>query len=258
MCNDVVRYFRETPCYSAHVPATSDGVPRRMSDVAAISNYGSCTLEQNILAPHLMELALDKSLLDLAGGYLGCVPSLYSINTFWTFPIADAGVTHLYHRDVDDFRFLAVFVYWTDVTKGEGEFYYIQHSHNREWLDSEIKKYQAKPFNWSRLNVSDVEEFHKCFSDYSQNNDSLYEKLFRKDLQTVCGPRGTAIISDTFNLHKGSLPATRPRLVTWFRYGLYANDAYRNDKTAPVDPSILGTRIAFNDLNRFICRLIIS
>jgi len=66
-------------------------------------------------APHFFEFAL--ALTSSAGRYLGQTPRLYSLNAFTTYPIDGPLNPDIqeWHRDRDDSRFLALFVYLTDV-----------------------------------------------------------------------------------------------------------------------------------------------
>lgn len=262
-CADAVSYFTNTPCYNGHVPHKGDGIARLPFETARQWGYGSYTLEQSLRCPHIIEWALNDGLLDIVGGYLGCLPTLYSINTFWTFPKENVGLTHDFHRDEDDYRFLAVFIYWTDVTFGEGEFYFIPRTHDRVLMDRFITNARRKLFGRAVTlrgirNFDEFRHMNRRTGGTGYGNGKVYERLFSKDVLMFDGPTGTSFISDTFGLHRGSLPSTRPRLATWIRFGLYANEAYNIDRTHPVRPNVVGNRIELNERNRFICRLIIS
>jgi hypothetical protein len=260
VCESVRAFFRSTPCYAAHVPAYSKSAARSVEETASVSNYGSYRLDQSLVAPHILELALDPRLLELVGGYLGCLPTLYSINTFWTFPAADVGLTHSYHRDEDDYRFVVVFVYWTDVEVGEGEFYFIEGTHDREWVEHRIERslwplfYRLRGMRW----VQNAEDLRRLNGGNGYGYDPVYRRLFGRYIRCFDGTAGTAIATDTFGLHRGAPPRERPRLCTWIRYGLYANEAYRIDKTEPIPASRLHSRISDDELTRHITRLVLD
>lgn len=259
-CQEVEAYFRSIPCYAAHVPAKSDGVTHSVDDAAVCSNYGSYKLEQNLRAPNLIELALDPAVLDLAGGYLGCAPSLYSINTFWTFPTASAGMTHRFHRDEDDFRFVVVFIYWTDVEAGEGEFYFIEGTHDHRVVEERVRYKPWALFRNMRKKrvVNSAEELRWLNGGTGYDHDGLYQELFNSDIRRIDGKAGIATVSDTFGLHRGALPRSRRRLCTWIRYGLYSNLAYMYDQTAPVRASIFQGRVFDDPVTRHITRLVLD
>lgn len=76
----------------------------------------TCWAPEDVLrAPHFLEFVLGMT--DVAGAYLGQEPLLYSVNAFTTYPI-DGPMNpdiQAWHRDKDDVRFVALFVYLTDV-----------------------------------------------------------------------------------------------------------------------------------------------
>lgn len=112
-------YLLSRPIYAnAHVPQTSrnagqEPMPREM---ASASECVCVHTDDAILAPHLIEKGL--STIDLAAEYLGRDPPVaYSMNIFWTRP-GPAGTRpdiQEFHTDSDDERFLAMFVYLTDI-----------------------------------------------------------------------------------------------------------------------------------------------
>lgn len=259
-CSEAVEYFSATRCYAGHVPAASDGVPKLPADAAKASTYGSYRLQESMAAPHLLECALHPQVLGLAGAYLGCAPLLYSINTFWTFPGEKPGLTHGFHRDEDDYRFLAVFLYLTDVEPGEGELYFIEGTHNVQTVSIRIRPRWLKrvlPFQKPDV-ASDAEEFRRLSNGNGYGHDAFYERRFSGYVRCVAGPAGAAFMADTFGLHRGTPPRSRPRLVTWFRYGLYENVAYRHDRTERVPASLVRGRIDDDPAIRHVSRLVLD
>ncbi len=260
-CREVVNYFSNTRCYNAHTPVYGDKVLRTPQDTAKHFNYGSYTLDQVIKCPHLLEFALNNDILDIVGGYLGCLPTLYSMNTFWTFPISNPGLTHDYHRDEDDYKFLVVFVYWTDVEAGEGEFYFIPQTHDHSMMNAYIGSKRREGGDMESLlsGVDDFDALRRMSGGNGYGNADFYTKLFGNKMEQVAGEAGTTFISDTFGIHRGSRPQTRPRLTTWFRFGLYANAGYHAEKIIPVPRSAVEGRVNLDDArNKFICRLLIQ
>ena len=104
------------------VLAYLDGRPRHHGHVKGASvaahqpGNSTCWAHEDVLgAPHFFEFAL--GLTDDAKRYLERDALLYSVNVFTTYPI-DGPMNpdiQVYHRDRDDERFLALFVYLTDV-----------------------------------------------------------------------------------------------------------------------------------------------
>src|SRR5258708_35767445 len=73
--------------------------------------------DQVMRAPHVVDIFNDPRLIDLIEEYLGCVPTLYSLNGWWSFPANRPELIHsqYFHRDIDDWRFLTLFLYLTHV-----------------------------------------------------------------------------------------------------------------------------------------------
>ncbi|MBF0333766.1 MAG: hypothetical protein HQL40_08985, partial [Alphaproteobacteria bacterium] len=98
---EVVAYLRTRPCYAGHHVFVPDAgtPPLRLGGEAERNRFTSYSREDLMLAPHLVELATSPTVVDLATRHLGCLPSFYSLNSFWSFPghgVADVG--QQFHR----------------------------------------------------------------------------------------------------------------------------------------------------------------
>jgi hypothetical protein len=107
---------RECPRYAGHVKREGqppDGRPITCWDMHDL-----------MLAPYFWEWAV--SFTPLAAQYLCIAPLLYSMNLFESTPSdwdPHPGI-EAFHRDYDDTRFLALFLYLTDVYPGDGSHVY--------------------------------------------------------------------------------------------------------------------------------------
>ncbi len=112
---EVRDHLRKTTAYTEHVQAYSDGAARDFDYTAEGTEIWCHAMADVVAAPHFFEFALQQ--VELARAYLEALPRLYSMNAFWTRPGTRAPVAYLqeWHRDNDDDRFLAFFVYGTDV-----------------------------------------------------------------------------------------------------------------------------------------------
>ena len=91
-----------------------------MSDVPADQNYACYDYLDVWSAPHIMSVATQDRLLDLAQGYFGGAPTLYSINAFWSFPNRQPHpYSQVFHRDWEDYRSLVAFTLLTPVDDPE-------------------------------------------------------------------------------------------------------------------------------------------
>lgn len=107
---------QDCPRYAGHVKR--EGRPHAGQPI-------SCwDMHDLIVAPHFWEWAV--AFTPLAALYLGATPLLYSMNVFESTPSdwpPHPGI-EVFHRDADDVRFLALFLYLTDVHDGDGAHVY--------------------------------------------------------------------------------------------------------------------------------------
>src|SRR5690606_8644383 len=81
-------------------------------------------------APHVLRIANDPEIISAVSGALGARPIISSLIAWWSIPHAgQAREAELFHRDVDDWRFIKLFVYLTDVDAGAGPHVYVPGSH---------------------------------------------------------------------------------------------------------------------------------
>ena len=105
---EMLAYLKTRPTYHGHVKGASVAVHQ--------PGNSTCWAPEDVLAaPHFFEFAM--SVLPLVKEYLGPHPLLYSVNAFTTYPIMGPMNPDIqaWHRDRDDEKFLALFVYLTDV-----------------------------------------------------------------------------------------------------------------------------------------------
>lgn len=248
--DDIRGHLARAPSFAAHIASKSDGVERTLEDCQARSAQACYRMSDIIAAPHLIELANRDDVLALMEAYLGCVPSIYSINAFWTFP-GHAGLIpglQTYHRDMDDFRFCTLFVFLTDLEPGNGSHYFVRGSHRADLVERQIR--QANP------NADCAGELERLFAKVAAVDDVALAPL-RSQIETVAGPAGTAVFEDTYGLHKGDPPKTN-RLLAWIRYGLYRNWTNLTDKVTPVPRRLVAGRIPDTARHRYINRLVVE
>jgi hypothetical protein len=166
-----------------------------------------------ITAAPVMRIAVD---------YLGCKPTLSGLGAYWSFPGNEPAVyTQHFHRDLDDWRFVKLFVYLTDVDDGSGPHAYVMQSHRT------AAHFRARPYSRRAI-------------------DSHYG---RDKVHTVLGPRGTAFMADTYGIHAGMVPTHAPRLILQAQYSLLPVFAFHYEPVEAEDTS---------DLDPYVTRLIIA
>jgi hypothetical protein len=98
-----------------------------------------------------------------------------------------------FHRDFDDYRFIKLFCYLTDVDETSGPHVFIRGSHR---VNKHIEARQAL-------------------------SDEIVAQEFGADnILRVVGPAGTAFLENSFGVHRGMPAATRPRLILQVLYSL--------------------------------------
>lgn len=152
----------------------------------------------------ISKLATDPILNWISAKFLGSMPTFVGANLWWTFPVTALESdrekhAHIYHRDVDDFRFIKFFFYLTDVPAGDGGHVCVLASHKTPPL-------LRKGDRWNIRRYSD-DEINNTYS-----TDLVHE---------IFGPSGTGFAENTLCIHKGSTPHTEARLLLQLQFALF-------------------------------------
>jgi hypothetical protein len=194
---------------------TPSGNMCALADIPAGTAQVSYPLRTILECAAVSPLANNPHILAIARHYLGCTPTISSIGIRWSFCGGQAAATQTFHRDVDDWRFLKLFVYLSDVDDASGPHEYVKGSHRirgtlrgNSYSDSDIE---------SRFGAGGVDR--------------------------VTGPRGTAFFADTYGIHRGRPPQKKPRLMLQVQYSVlpvyaFAYEPLEIPSTLPVDSYI--------------------
>lgn len=157
--------------------------------------------------PTVERLAVDPTILAIAGQYFGAEPVLLGGRTWWSFPAESSTLRktfdgQCFHYDLDDYYAMAFLFYLSDVDEQSGPHIYVRTSHRRKPLRFLLAPLRSRPDQ-------------KIVDFYGPGSIIL-----------VCGSAGSGFVEDLFCYHKGSHPLGRNRLVLQFRYGLrrYGNE----------------------------------
>lgn len=197
----------------SHVPYTSNTAVNSLAEVPPEHSYATYEFLDLWSSPHVMELATQDRFLDLAQAYLGCTPTLYSINAFWSLPNRlPHPYSQVFHRDHEDFRSLVVFTLLTPVdAPEEGAHYYVEKSHDAIWLEAALR---AEGIG-TKLEYLIEGPFVS----------SMAMRLFGRSARRFQGPAGYSFCGDGYGLHRALVPHSKPRLLMWFRFGNFFNEA---------------------------------
>lgn len=187
-------HFHNKP---VHLPS---GVTIPFSDLPPGAAQAAYNLEAILDCDAIVELAHSPQFLGIAEAWLGCWPTLCSIGARWSLPVPDLPMTtQAFHRDPDDWRFLKVFVYLTDVDENAGPHCYVTGSHATS----------------GRL-VGNV-----------YPNQEVVSRFGSDRIHAVIGSAGTCFVADTWGIHKGVAPIQKPRLLLQLQYSLLPNYSLR-------------------------------
>jgi hypothetical protein len=118
------------------------------------------------------------------------------VNSWWSSPAeGPPEEAELFHRDKDDWRFLKLFVYLTDVDEQAGPHVYVPTSH----------RYKGAEF--SRQRRYDESEVLHVFG--------------QRGIHRFMGQRGTSFLENTYGLHRGLPPKRGRRLILQVTYSLF-------------------------------------
>lgn len=233
---DVHGHLRSKPLLLAHDAHMGKTRVASIDDVPHDQNYACYDYLDLWSSPHLIELAAHDKVLDVAQGYFGCIPTLYSINAFWSFPNRQPHpYSQVFHRDWEDYRSLVAFTLLTTVeSPEEGAHYYVETSHEVDKFEEALRADGVSPAVTERLSAR------------GEEIAPLAMKLFEHTARRFDGPAGTSFCIDGYGLHRALVPQSRPRLLLWMRFGNFFNEA------AYKRPQLAGDRAAAQSVLRRI------
>ena len=137
----------------------------------------------------LVRLANHPTVLAAVTEALGAKPCIAKYQAWWTLGEHQAqGPTHyddIFHRDVDDFRFIKLFAYLTDTTADSGAHCYVKGSHRSDLF--------------TRRGAITDQEVAASFPAES--------------IVTIAGKAGTAFLENTWGIHRPLLATHGRRLI---------------------------------------------
>lgn len=193
-----------------------------VDDVPAGVRMANYSLKDIIAAPHILDLANRPSLLRLAASYIGCKPTISALGLRWSFPSAEVGTdVQAFHRDSEDWRYLKVLVYLTDVDDAAGPHVYVKGTH-----------------------VTKAPMRLKLYKD-----EEIVRKYGADQTVVATGKAGFGFAVDTAGIHKGAVPSREPRLMLQIQYSILPSFVYRYEPQPYSGPLVLDPYI-----NRLFCR----
>jgi hypothetical protein len=184
-CAELRDYFRQRKVLDPHQPGSSHFLPDSTARHPA-THVAHHTATDVLRAPHLLALANSPKVLDIVAQFLGCKPTIGYLAAWWSYPTgAGAQEAEHFHRDVDDWRFVKLFVYLTDVGPQSGPHIYVKHSANSQRL-TRIKRFM---------------------------DDEVLRAFGAEAVLPMTAPAGQGFLEDTFGIHKGQPVQSGQRLI---------------------------------------------
>ncbi|MBN9089182.1 MAG: hypothetical protein J0J01_19930 [Reyranella sp.] len=217
---DIQRHLAAKPLLVGRAPDRSEGQAASLEAVPSDRHYACHGHLDLWSSPHLLEVASQDKVLDLVQGYLGCTPTLYALNAFWALPDRPADPQRQsFHRDLEDFRSLALFTLLTPVeAPEEGGHYYVEGSHDAAILEAAL-----------RADGADTKIDYLISSFFIP---SLAMRLFHRTARHFHGQAGATLCADPYGLHRSVAPRQRPQLLLEIRFGTFFNERLFDMKIA--------------------------
>lgn len=191
-------------------------------------HYARYNQQDLLMIPVINRLINDINISIIPLGYLGCVPTLSSVNCWWSFPGKKIAGAQNFHQDRGDFASLNMFTYLSDVDKTSGPHVYCQHTHT---LNSLIKLTSAmSPV---------VQSLFWEWWEQHRKSDLITEYFFKPTV--ITGRAGTTFFEDTCGLHKGLAPTHNKRLcfeLVWTMIPQFNHRLVQVPNAAPVQNQI--------------------
>jgi hypothetical protein len=196
--SEIRAYFAQRECYDPFRPELKGFTDPDAAHRSCIHAY--FPKADVARAPHVLELANHPLVLGAVEAHFGVKPLISNISAWWLLHGFDAEMNshevyvrrpEEFHRDLDDFAEVKLFVYLTDVDVTAGPHAVIRASH--KWrLPRGQRVVQLK--------------------------DPAYPS--GENLQLMIGPAGLAWLENSLTLHRGTIPTRSHRLMLSVTYTL--------------------------------------
>lgn len=241
------------PVYGGFHIHSSDRRQRPLAEARRETTLAGYTADQLLRTPHLVDFLNRPAIVDFLQLAIGCVPTLYSVNAWWSFPSnTPSGISNQYfHRDTDDWRFFTLFLYLTDVDENGGPHQLIAGSHTLPGMQRLIER--AARAGARDMPLGAMESFRNSFgAEFS----AACERLFGNSIVNMAGEAGTIFTANTVAIHRGLTPTKSPRLVVWARYGLGPNTNSIDLEQGPLAHAVVANDLPDTPRNRYVNRLL--
>lgn len=188
LINNILIKLKDLKCYDLD---NKDNLIVDLNNVDVSTQLANYKREDLVQISEIIQIANDSKILNAVSNYFGVKPTISNINCWWSFgDRKEAKEAQFFHRDLDDYKFLKIFFYLTDVNIQNGPHIFVKGSHK-----------QNKLIQLRRFKDSEV-----------------YDNFDSKNILTLTGEKGSSFIEDTYGIHKGQLPLEGKRLLLQIQY----------------------------------------
>jgi hypothetical protein len=187
---EIFEYIADKPCFDRWKPQNG-----HFHIAQAPANCHTAPYDQTDLAqcPHLLETANHPLILETVSRLFDCKPTISNMGLWWSLSGHDQPEeAENFHRDVDEWHFIKLFVYLTNVTEDSGPHVFVKGSQR-----------EAKLLPISRY-----------------TDEQVAEAFGRERIIQFTGAAGTNFLENTFGFHKGQMPRSGRRLLFQAQYSL--------------------------------------
>lgn len=202
----IFRYANEEPCYADREVSLGFNVADRLMAESSLGKPILLAQYFNAVdnCPDILKIKNDPLIQWLAAKYLGTKPAFVGCNLWWTFPVNALEDdrqkhAHVFHRDIDDFKFIKFFFYITRVPKNEGAHVCVATSNLHPPIIRTGDRYRTRRY-----------------TDQEISNYYSAEKILE-----ISGESGEGFAEDTLCIHKGSTPKNIPRLLLQLQFAIF-------------------------------------
>ncbi len=118
------------PGYNFHIPNRAFNQETKVFSDDTDWNITAYKMDVMLQNKLILNIITNPKLVSLAQSYLGCMPTIHSINLWWSKYTGEVFHTQKLHRDIDDYKFLAFFIYLSDVDENNGPHVFYPKTHN--------------------------------------------------------------------------------------------------------------------------------
>ena len=125
----IINFTKEIKGYQFHIPNRAFNTTPEFYNENL--NWNVCSYKMNhvLTNPTILKLLTRRDIVSLAQDYIGCLPVIGSTGLWWSKYTGEEFHTQKIHRDLDDFKFLAFFIYLSDVDDENGPHVYYKNTH---------------------------------------------------------------------------------------------------------------------------------